>query len=630
MAITFDQYREEWLEGVLAGGPSTTELGHRFANKILNHWLEISDDTDDLVYCDGAGDGGIDIAYLDRRDDSDADADQIAHGDTWYLVQSKYGSAFQGSNTLLIEGQKVIDTLDGKRSNLSSLAEGLLERVQQFRRQAGERDKIILAYATEEPLTEEQKRVLKDIRNMGRARIGNIFDVESISVSAIYERTLDESTAIPVIRVPIVGNLSASGTSLVVGSISLLDLYAFLKAYRDQTQDLDRIYEKNVRRFLGTRGRINKAIGETLKNAPERFGLYNNGITIVVTDFVLKNGGYELIEPYVVNGCQTTRTIWEVFHRKLEAGGSGIDPDLEEWRRKAESGIVVTKIAKVGQDGETLLQAITRYTNSQNAVREKDFLALTSDFKAWSNKMAEQYKVFLEVQRGAWDSQRAFQKQNPNTTQFHESANAFDLVKVYGAGWLGEAGVAFSKNAPFLPNGAIFTRIVNNTDGGDSFGVEDLYAAYRLQAAADGYGFGRGADKPSRRQTRFLFYMVTIDLLRDVLIHSGNANPQPKDYTSAFLNIFLAENAEAARALFDTAVSVVDDYLTSGLDDCVFAEPVYRNSFNNDLNAFLKWEKLGKTETDTPRLRMLLSITKNAMRHGNPAPRDTILLALKK
>ena len=36
----------------------------------------------------------------------------VESGHTWYLVQSKYGTAFSGVGTLLAEGQKVIDTLD--------------------------------------------------------------------------------------------------------------------------------------------------------------------------------------------------------------------------------------------------------------------------------------------------------------------------------------------------------------------------------------------------------------------------------------------------------------------------------------------------------------------------------------
>ncbi len=123
----------------------------------------------------------------------------------------------------------------------------------------------------------------------------------------------------------------------------------FSRAITYQTDDLDQLYEKNVRRFLGSRGKINKAIQQTLQQNPGRFGLYNNGITIVVEDFQV--GGTDqivLVEPYVVNGCQTTRTIWEVFHSRLETGGTGTDPQLEDRQRRAGEGVVVTKIVKVG------------------------------------------------------------------------------------------------------------------------------------------------------------------------------------------------------------------------------------------------------------------------------------------
>ena len=56
--VDFESYRQEWLNDVKLGNPSTTELGHRFARKILTQWRDIDDSSDDLVYCDGAGDGG--------------------------------------------------------------------------------------------------------------------------------------------------------------------------------------------------------------------------------------------------------------------------------------------------------------------------------------------------------------------------------------------------------------------------------------------------------------------------------------------------------------------------------------------------------------------------------------------
>lgn len=254
---------------------STTELGHRFARKLLTQWLDVEDSSDDLVYCDGAGDGGIDIAYLHRADTSGDDGGDPAGGDTWYLVQSKYGSAFRGTNTLLEEAQKVIDTLDGHAGRLSSLAEGLLERLRTFLAQASDRDRIVLVFATEEPLNETQKTALNDIGVMGRGRLGPLFDVESASIETIYQRLQAEpGGGLERLRIPLRADLARSGDELLVGTVSLLDLYSFLKAYRSETGDLDQLYEKNVRRFLGSRGKVNRAMQQTLRDAPERFGLY--------------------------------------------------------------------------------------------------------------------------------------------------------------------------------------------------------------------------------------------------------------------------------------------------------------------------------------------------------------------
>ena len=631
--ISFEDYREQWLEDIQSGSPSTVELGRRFAHKLLVQWLDIESASEDLVYCDGSGDGGIDMAYLDRGERGDTgegtEESITGTGHTWYIVQSKYGKAFRGITTLLEEGQKVIETLDGRRPNLSSLAEGLLERLVNFRKQASERDRIRLVFATESPLTEDEKQVLKDIRAMGRERLGPIFDVESISIETIYRHTLEELVlGKDRIRVPIKANLVKSGEDVLVGTVNLINLFDFLKAYRDCTEDLDQLYERNVRRFLGGRGKVNKGIQETLRNAPERFGLYNNGITIVVTNFIVdENGKIELIEPFVVNGCQTTKTIWEVCYEKLEAGGTGTSPELEDWRKRAGAGVVITKIVRVGDAGEELERAITRYTNSQNAVREKDFLALTTDFRTWASLMAQRYDVFLEIQRGGWDSRRALQKRRPDIGQFKKAANAFDLLKVYGSGWLGEAGTAFGKNGPFLPNGTIYKRIMEPTDEEDeSFSVDELYAAYQLQCATEGFDFGRGAAKATRRQTKFMFYMVVLDLLKDVMTRS-DISPTRKNCTLALLKLFEGGQEPAAAALLNTAIEVVDGYLTKGTDACVFDEPAYKSTFNYDLNAFLKWERLGKSEEDCPRFRNLLAVNKVAMGQrvgGQPSIRETI------
>lgn len=242
--VEFEQFHKSWLESITQGSPSTRELGKRFALKLVTQWLDTSENAADFVFCDGAGDGGIDVALLDTGpDESGGEAE--ASGHCWYLVQSKYGSAFAGTATLLIEGQKVIETLDGKRPRLNSLAEGLLERLQNFRSCASSADKIVLVFATETELNEGGKRALADLRSMGIARLGSLFDVETVSIETIYARLQDEesSSAAKQLSVKLEAQLVESGADLLVGSVSLTKMYNFLKVYRDQTGDLDRIYE---------------------------------------------------------------------------------------------------------------------------------------------------------------------------------------------------------------------------------------------------------------------------------------------------------------------------------------------------------------------------------------------------
>lgn len=613
--MTFEAFEKEWLVDIVSENPNTIERGRRFSNKLVSQWLDFAEDEpppDDLVYCDGKGDGGIDIAYLQRGDDTENNSNE---GDTWYLIQSKYGSAFVGTTTLLEEAQKLIDTIDGKRNNLSSLAAGLVERLQTFRKQASEKDKMVLVYAIQKPLSDTEIRAVEDIKAIGQRRFGSLFDTDVVTIETIYNRTLQETNHIKKSRISIAAHLVPSGEEMLVGSVGLLQLFRFLKDYKATTGDLDMLYEKNVRKFLGSRRKVNKGIEKTILENPERFGLYNNGITVVVEEFqkLPNNIEYELTEPFVVNGCQTTKTIWEVLYRKLEAGGTGKHPDIETWKKRLGNGIVVIKIIKVGANGNELLTETTRYTNSQNSVSEKDFIALESDFQKWSKNMASKYNVFLEIQRGGWDSQKAYQKQYPAERQFseHEHINAFDLLKVYGAGWLGEAGNAFRQNAPFAPGGSLFKKIVEHED----FGLDDLYCAFRLYKTGKQFEFGRGAPIKQRALTRFLFYTLTVEVFKGCFITAYERVATNKDITIALLKLFKPENETELKVLLDCAIAIIDEYMSRGNENCIFQEPTFEEK-GSDVSNFLKWEQLGKGNDSTPRLNQLVSDYKRQLRGG--------------
>jgi hypothetical protein len=124
--------------------------------------------------------------------------------------------------------------------------------------------------------------------------------------------------------------------------------------------------------------------------------------------------------------------------------------------------------------------------------------------------------------------------------------------------------------------------------------------------------------------------MVVLDLLKDVLVRQSKPGA-PKDLTRAMLKLFAPQNEAALRVLLDTAIEVIDEYMTSGHEDSVYDEPTYKNALTNDLNGYLKSEQMGKNESSSPRLRSLLQSYKRTMNRKSgkePSPRDAIVAAL--
>ncbi len=612
--ITYEDFKNEWLKEINSLSndcePSTVKKGKRFLEKITKQWLDLSDiDEDNIDFCDGMGDGGIDLIYLKKGDE------ECGEGNKLYLIQSKYNSSFKGSSTLLTETQKVIETVCGERKRLSSsLSENIVKKITNFRESTSEKDKIILVFATTDPIPENEKNVLLSIKAMGREHLGNIFDVEMISIKTIYDRIPEDGSNGRKDVFEINAHLISVGENSLIGYMTLIDLYNFIESYKEKKDDIDLLYDKNVRKYLSIKNKINKKIAETIINEPNMFGLYNNGITIVVEDFKknVQNNKYDLIEPYVVNGCQTTKTLWEVLDRELALKGTGRNLKKEDWENKLKDGIVITKIVKVDNNniGQRILKDITRYTNSQSIVGKKDFLSLELDFKNFAIYMAKEYDLFLEIQRASWDSQKAFQSKHPETKQFVKFANAFELLKIYGAGWLGLPGSSYRENSPFAPGGNKFDIILN--DPKSNFNGDDLYASYILAIIAKEHKFGRFSERPSRRRSRYLFFMVFIELLKSAMRHASVKDSEDfKNITT--LVIELSKNKEALNSLVNEATSLIDEYMSEESEESIYRESIFENKRNYDLNFCLKCGELTK---DTEILKGLLKSSKKDMRKG--------------
>lgn len=624
-AASYEHFRKEWLAAFEDSTLSSIEKGRLFATKLITQWLDVTSEDEDFFLCDGSCDGGIDIAYLRRQDvDTVVQENNAIEGDTWYIVQSKYGTSFTGTDSIIKEGRKIVDTLQGTNSNLSGQSQRLLQKLNSFREKASDADRIVLVFATCDPINPEHRRALQDVKSIGRERGISRFDVEEVSLATIW-RSLDDVVQTR-LSVDIDGHFVEQSSGLLVGTVSLFDLFAFLNEFRDKTGDLDQLYEKNVRRFLGNRRKINKGIASTLRDNPEKFGLYNNGITIVVSGY-FKHQNAETIkmnDPYIVNGCQTTRTIWDVLDSKLNSGGTGTSEAHDAWKEQVRRGGVVTKIVK---SDNVELHNITRFTNSQNSVREQDFIALNSGFQQWARELASQRNIFLEIQRGGIESRKALEKRQIRTQAFDGYVNAFALIKVYGAGWLGAPGLAFGKNSPFLPTGSLYRQMISVEDVERPFGANDLYAAYILKRAADDIGFGRGAGHPSRHLSRYLFYHIIMRMLDNVIRLTPELQqhvPSRSMLTEAVLRLSDPTKKQKLDLLCKSALTVIEQYFSPNYDRSIHKEVSLLEVYNGNVNTFLKSENLGKKDF-SPLLLELISLTNSGMALPTPTGGQTNL-----
>lgn len=132
-----------------------------------------------------------------------------------------------------------------------------------------------------------------------------------------------------------------------------------------------RILEANVRSFLGVSSKgVNKGIRDSLRDHPDRFMAYNNGIVVVADQAKLdtaadgSTGILWLQGMQIVNGGQTTASIY--FAKKKHPG-----IDLSYVRVPAK--IIVLRSGQA--DDEELITNISRYANSQNVVKQSDLSA---------------------------------------------------------------------------------------------------------------------------------------------------------------------------------------------------------------------------------------------------------------
>lgn len=142
------------------------------------------------------------------------------------------------------------------------------------------------------------------------------------------------------------------------------------------------MFDDNVRDSQGYSA-VNQEILSTLKEYPERFVLFNNGITIACKTIKPENGKYVLENPQIVNGCQTCNMIYQAFRDGVNL------KDIQ----------LIAKI--VGSNIDDVTQGIVRGANRQNIVYEEAFETIKGFHKNLEkyfehNQVSGHQKIYYE------------------------------------------------------------------------------------------------------------------------------------------------------------------------------------------------------------------------------------------
>lgn len=447
------------------------EKGHNFLHWVLTRVYEATEDDAADAIVDGANDLGID-AYL-PVDFSD---NKIR------LFQSKYGTSH--SMEAIAKFKEDVKRL--LKSDVTKMRPELAHLVTKIR---DKNLKVECCYVTDQEVEYENEKYFE------------IIDIEEI-IQRLWSR----------IKKPAAGKKSTiklekmlGHENTILGILKLRELTEFISKNRDY------VFESNIRQWMQFKTTVNKGIRETLQNAPDKFFYYNNGITIVVSNFEeIGNNSILLHAPQIVNGAQTSNSIVDRAKRTHNLDGS----------------ITVTIIRA---DDEEDQNNITKYRNSQNSVRGKDLVSLM-DFHKSIKSQLQNSGYFYEIQAGSFDSKTKSQQSelkgdviyNKYLPDNHKKVIvAKDAIQALVAGVEQRPTESYSSPAQFLPRGSKYDDVFNEK-------LEDeyrllLYPYLVKEFAKNTLKYGkRGGHKTKRYATLFFVAVYFRILHKNILETKGD------------------------------------------------------------------------------------------------------------
>ena len=214
----------------------------------------------------------------------------------------------------------------------------------------GKLDKDSISIGTKNQIN-SIKKIVSDTTYINEANISvDIFD--SNKLINIANKSIQKDYIIKYKTIFKMNYRSDSENGFVM-NMSIKDYYNLI------TQDneiIDVLFEGNIRDFEGQTVEVNKNIKNTLEEVYDAdFWWLNNGITMIVDSYTpLPNDSAKVVNPIIVNGLQTSYTIFNYFKENID-------------KLENEDRNILLKI--VNTDSINISDMIISSTNRQNAVK---------------------------------------------------------------------------------------------------------------------------------------------------------------------------------------------------------------------------------------------------------------------
>lgn len=368
----------------------------------VNYLQSVSDpptaDELDERSIDGADDYGLDMYFVD-------DEERMVH-----LIQSKLRRNDQtirrsDLDSLFRLPKRLMDA-DALRNNTNW---ALIEFAREFRDLMKQGYGVGVIYLTTQRATPQIESALLQfnrepfdlIEGIDCAHFGRIFGVDDL-ISAAQVDSNPTDTELSLLdwfehSDPNGANKHLSGMISADELLRIFDQHSY------------GVFKSNPRGPLGV-VKVNKEIRATLESDSDRprFFFLNNGLTAVCDSFKKLDRGnstFDVREFQIVNGCQTT---WTLYDHKLR-GGSFDDVALS------------IKLIETAHSN-TLAEQISRASNSQSPMKDWDFLFNAEDQSRLKREFRNlEEPVFYELRRG---EQRFIERVSGRKTTIKDVAQA--------------------------------------------------------------------------------------------------------------------------------------------------------------------------------------------------------------